>query len=97
MFGKMNEDLHQGEYNAEIGEDGFIRMLSNCDSGELLTRYGPKYNWDALKQKALLGLTAEVGNLFPSMQVKYLKIGSGNSLMAGALTMNYMVSDATMI
>ena len=25
MFGKMNEDLHQGEYNAEIGEDGFIR------------------------------------------------------------------------
>ena len=40
-------------------------MLSNCDNGELLTRYGPKYNWDALKQKALLGLTVEVDSLFP--------------------------------
>ena len=73
MFDKMNEDLHQGEYNAKIGEDGFIRMLSDCDSGELLTRYGPKYNWDALKQKSLLALAAEVGVLFPSMHGKILE------------------------
>ena len=27
LFGKMNEDLHTVKYNAEIGEDGFIRIL----------------------------------------------------------------------
>jgi hypothetical protein len=73
IFGKMNEDLHEGEYNAEIGEDGFIKMLTDCTNGELLTRYGPKYNWDQLKQKALLGLVNEVEKIFPSMRSKIMR------------------------
>ena len=36
FFGMMNEDLNEGEYNAELGEDGFIRILKECKNVELL-------------------------------------------------------------
>ena len=55
IFGKMNEDLHEGRFNAEIGEEGLIRLTKDCRNEELFTKYGDKYNWDSVKQKALLG------------------------------------------
>ena len=61
----MNEDLHSGRYNAEIGEDGFIKIIEECEEEELFTRYGSKYNWDAIKQKALTGLKIDIKKLFP--------------------------------
>ena len=65
FFGMMNEDLNEGEYNAELGEDGFIRILEECKNVELFTRYGSCYNWDAIKQQALDGLIAKLRLKFP--------------------------------
>ena len=64
-FGMMNEDLHRGRCNAEIGADGFIKIIEECEEEELFTRYGSKYNWDSIKQKALTGLITDIVNLFP--------------------------------
>ena len=61
----MNDDLHEGRYNAEISEDGFIRLIRDCRNEELFTRYGEKYNWDNIKQRSLTGLSDELSNLFP--------------------------------
>ena len=61
----MNEDLHRGRCNAEIGADGFIKIIEECEEEELFTRYGSKYNWDSIKQKALTGLITDIVNLFP--------------------------------
>ena len=44
FFGKMNENFDDEKYNAELGEDGLIRALRNCEDKELFTKYGPKYN-----------------------------------------------------
>ena len=43
IFGKMNEDLHEGRYNAEISEDGFIKLIRDCKNEELFTKYGEKF------------------------------------------------------
>jgi hypothetical protein len=67
FFGMMNEDLNEGEYNAELGEDGFIRILKECRNVELFTRYGPCYNWDALKQQSLDGLVEDLRAKFPTV------------------------------
>jgi hypothetical protein len=68
VFGKMNEDLHKGRYNAELGEDGFIRILEDCEDEELFTRYWNKYNWDSLKQESLAALHMEVSTEIPGME-----------------------------
>ena len=73
IFRKMNEDLREGRYNAEIREDRFIKILTDCNAEELFTRYGPKYNWDSQKHKALQGLVEETDRLFPSMRGKILR------------------------
>ena len=68
LFGKMNEDLHRGRYNAELGEDGFIRILEDCEDEELFTRYWGKYNWDFLKQRSLAALHKEISTELPGME-----------------------------
>jgi hypothetical protein len=65
IFGKMNEDLHTGRYNAQIGEEGFITMLEDCRNTELFTKYGKEYNWDALKTTSFDDLREELMVLFP--------------------------------
>ena len=60
MFGRINEDIHGGEYNCELGADGVMRILYDLRPGtELLTRYGLKYNWDSIKSTALDELKKE--------------------------------------
>ena len=61
----MNMDLHEGKYNAELGEDGFIKILRDCEEEELYTKYYEKYNWDDLKQKVLTSLKEELKDKFP--------------------------------
>jgi hypothetical protein len=68
VFGKMNESFDDEKYNAELGEDGFIRVLRDCCDEELFTKYGSKYNWDALKERALRRLVDDVNERFPTMR-----------------------------
>jgi hypothetical protein len=68
FFGKMNENFDNEKYNTELGEDGLIRALRDCCDEELFTKYGPKYNWDSLKTRALHNLVDEVNKLFPTMK-----------------------------
>ena len=64
----MNEDLHRNRYNAQIGEDGFIRILEDCEDEELFTKYLKKdYDWDPLKGMALNGLVDEIELTFPEL------------------------------
>jgi hypothetical protein len=68
LFGKMNEDLHTVRYNAEIGEDGFIRILEDTEDEELFTRYWKtNYDWDDLKQRTLISLVEEIEETFPGL------------------------------
>jgi hypothetical protein len=66
IFGKMNEDLSRGEYNAELGEDGFIRIIHDCMDVELFTRYGNRYNWDKLKECSHRNLREDIEERFPN-------------------------------
>jgi hypothetical protein len=68
FFGKMKEIFDEGKFNAELGEDGFIRTLRDCSDEELFTKYGPKYNWDSLKTNALHKLVDEIDESFPTMR-----------------------------
>jgi hypothetical protein len=68
VFGMMNESFDEEKYNAELGEDGFIRALRDCSDEELFTKYGPKYNWDPIKTRALHKLIDEVEERFPTMR-----------------------------
>ena len=70
IFGKMNENFDGERYNAELGEDGFVRLLRDCSNEELFTKYGPKYKWDSLKTKALHNLVDEVEKRFPTMKYR---------------------------
>ena len=65
IFGKMNMNLHEDKYNAEMGEDGFIKILVDCEDEELYTKYYDKYNWDELKQRVLTSLKEELKFKFP--------------------------------
>ena len=58
-------DLHGDRYNAELGEDGFIKILEDCGEEELYTRYSSRYNWDELKQRVLTSLKEEIKVKFP--------------------------------
>ena len=56
----INEDLHGDSYNCALGYNGLIIVLHDIEPGtELVTRYGNRYNWDALKNEALAGLRDE--------------------------------------
>ena len=56
----MNEDLHGGEFNCELGYNGIIMVLKDIEpGGELLTRYGDRYDWDHLKEDALTAMREE--------------------------------------
>jgi hypothetical protein len=63
----MNQDLHEGRNKIKLAEDGFIIVTEDCQNEELFTNYGPSYNWDFLKQRALTALRVEIKNLFPKM------------------------------
>ena len=67
LFGRMNQDLHEGRNKIKLAEDGFIIVTEDCQNEELFTNYGPSYNWDFLKQRALTALREEMKNLFPKM------------------------------
>jgi hypothetical protein len=70
----MNENFDRESYNAELVEDGFIRLLRDCNNEELFTKYGPKYSWVSLKTKALQNLVDEVEKRFPTMKNRISRI-----------------------
>ncbi len=67
LFGRMNQDLHKGRNKIKLAEDGFIIVTEDCHNEELFTNYGPSYNWDFLKQRALTRLQEEIKILFPNI------------------------------
>ena len=72
MFGRMNEDIHGGEYNCELGYNGVIMTLRDIRPGEeLLTRYGALYNWDSLKNRALAELGKEFRGKFQDVDLEW--------------------------
>ena len=86
FFGKMNENFDNEKYNTELGEDGFIRALRDCCDEELFTKYGPKYNWDSLKTRALHNLVDEVNKRFPTMKGYINRTGDRSGLPLVTLT-----------
>ena len=50
IFGMINEDIHNREINAHFERMGLIRIVQNLIGPvEILTDYGPEYDWDELK------------------------------------------------
>ena len=60
--------MQKKRYNAEIGEDGFIRILEDCEDEELFTKYLKKdFDWDLLEKMALNWLVDEIELTFPGL------------------------------
>ena len=62
IFGMINEDIHNREINAHFEEMGLIRIVKNLiGPTEILTDYGPEYDWDELKWIGYKALKEEMG------------------------------------
>jgi hypothetical protein len=61
IYGKINEDIHGEEVNTIFVDGGLIivtkELVGPC---ELLTRYGPEYDWDHIKWGSFMALKREI-------------------------------------
>jgi len=61
LYGKINEDIHEGISNANLEDMGLILVTKDLEGPcELLTEYGKEYDWDHVKWGSFCRLKEEL-------------------------------------
>ncbi len=61
IYGKINEDIHEGNVNVNLEDMGLILVTKDLEGPcELLTDYGKDYDWDHVKWGSFIQLREEL-------------------------------------